>query len=71
MYSRWSMLITVTPSGKQQYVCQICGRVSCFPDKSCPGTLVRLYGKDGATSSCEQLEKTFQTHSDHTYWVVK
>lgn len=33
---RWVPISRTTPSGKQQFVCTVCGRVSCFPDKMCP-----------------------------------
>lgn len=35
-FSRWRVLVRTTLSGKTQFVCLICGRVSIAPDKECP-----------------------------------
>lgn len=34
--SRWVPIIATSPSGKRQWVCRCCGRVSVTPDKNCP-----------------------------------
>ena len=35
MKDRWIKLFKTSPSGKIQWVCQICGRTSTTPDKAC------------------------------------
>lgn len=34
--SRWAILKETTPSGKQLFLCRVCGRKSPTPDKMCP-----------------------------------
>jgi len=53
--SRWIELYTTTPSGKTQFVCQFCGRISPLPDKKCPQP--PEVGPHKMALSCELLEE--------------
>jgi hypothetical protein len=51
--SRWILLGVTSPSGKHQFVCRICGRISSAPDKACPYILSSPSGE----TTCEELER--------------
>ena len=43
--TRWVALVATSPSGKSQWTCTCCGRVSTTPDVTCPvGALVTAGG---------------------------
>ena len=44
--TRWVALVATSPSGKSQWVCSCCGRLSATPDVSCPiGAHVTIGGE--------------------------
>ena len=53
--SRWMPIIATSPSGKAQFVCSVCGRLSCTPDTRCPKPL--CCDDPDWTISCEEVER--------------
>lgn len=53
--SRWQRIVATSPSGKTQWVCGVCGRVSLTPDKHCP-KLLRCKDPD-CVIACAQVAR--------------
>jgi len=53
--SRWRRIYRTTASGKQQFVCLVCGRVSIAPDKECPPFFNKM-GQEIQWVSCSRTE---------------
>ena len=51
METRWTVLKEVSPSGKTLFKCNVCGRVSQTPEKSCDNSF-----------ACEFFENTRHTY---------
>ena len=56
-FSRWEPITATTNSGKQQFVCLCCGRISVSPDKTCPKPAIVVLGGDTQEISCAVWEK--------------
>lgn len=41
----WIPLVVTSPSGKLQFMCRSCGRISPLPDKSCSGVTMPVNGE--------------------------
>jgi hypothetical protein len=52
--SRWAPIVATSPSGKTQFVCLVCGRISQAPDKQCSGTVLRCKDPDSRIT-CESV----------------
>lgn len=59
--SRWQVIVATTPSGKTQFVCTCCGRVSQTPDITCvKGAEVQIGGETRNIPCTE--EERWQAH---------
>lgn len=68
---RWVELLVTSPSGKRQWMCRYCGRISTAPDKECPGYL--WFGSEAAEKRmgrrCSGIDE-FGTDADTDVSVV-
>lgn len=55
--SRWIPIVATSPSGKSQWVCRCCGRVSVTPDKTCPKDALVVMGGRSMFTQCDVWEK--------------
>jgi len=58
--SRWVEIVATSNSGKRQWVCRCCGRVSVTPDKDCPkGAYANVHGhaRSAYTVNCREWEE--------------
>ena len=62
MKSRWIRIAQTSPSGKLQFVCAMCGRVSVTPDKTC-----QILNGD---KHCESLEEVWDGNFDNIPGVM-
>jgi hypothetical protein len=65
LYNRWTTIVATTPSGKTQFVCRICGRMSPIPDNTCPEGFKHTTLGNAYTYRCEDVEKAIHKKMAH------